>query len=56
MKTPKTIPLSQLILEVVKLQVQRNMQAEIQKLITELEAYAQSLNETSRPKRQRRAA
>ena len=57
MKTPKTIPLFELILEVAKLQVQRRMQAEIQKAIEELEAYAQSLSEpTIKPKRQRRAA
>jgi hypothetical protein len=56
MKTPKTIPLFELILEVVKLQVQRGMQAEIQKAISELETYSQSLSEPTKPKRQRRAA
>jgi hypothetical protein len=56
MKTPKTVPLATLILEVVKLKVRRSMRAEIEKTIEELEAYAQSLGEPTKAKRQRRAA
>jgi hypothetical protein len=56
MKTPKTVPLATLILEVIRLKSRRTMQAEIEQTISALEAYAQSLREPTKPKRHRRAA
>ena len=55
MKTPKTVPLAALILEIIQLKSRRTMQAEIEQTISALEAYAQSLREPTKPKRQRRA-